>query len=192
MTVKRGYAPRDVTKGVKTQAVRIALDPVTRTKFEIAARRSNVSLAHYVTKAAQDRLEAEDRDDPAPMFMPNGERLTMHRLACCITADTESRQFMRMAFMAPHLMRVMERIRYARILQTKEFWLRDPRKYPPLEQDFSEPKRPVVNYALLEEKWAELLQSESDKDSEADRVLKPLRDQVRLWQGTKPTGNSKG
>jgi hypothetical protein len=172
-------------KQILKKSVSIALDPVTRLKFDIAARRSNTNFSNYVVIATQRRVE-QDEAKLAPLTLPSGEALSSHALACHICIGSESQQFMRMAFIARSLLRFAEKRRFVRIIKTKEFWLRDPRKYPPLLDDLSEPKRAVFNYALLEERWASLLRAEKEHDAEIELAFKPLIDSVSLWQGTKP------
>ncbi len=158
------HAPRDSTKGLKSRALSIAVDPVTRAKLEIAARLKNQSVADYVVASAVQRLEADEV--VAALQLESGEPLTIHELGKRISSKTASRQFVRMAFAMPSLLSINELVLYRVILETAELWYRDPHKHPPLMHDLSEPKIPVFNYELLEQQWPALKALAKDKEKD--------------------------
>jgi hypothetical protein len=157
------HAARSADNGLKTRAMSIAVDPVTRAKFEIAARLHNQSVGDYVASAANKHLEREE-NEVGTLTHIDGSALTIGQLATYIASETPARQFVRMAFAARELLlSINELILLKVIMDTKELWLRDPFKHPPINSDFSEPSEPVFDYEALEKLWPQLLSESKAK-----------------------------
>lgn len=173
------YAPRNASRGRKTKAVNIALDPLTRMTLDIAARLSKKSLARYVVDAAMQQVNSDNQrfnqrmteDGWQTVAADNAIQATAEK----ILGKSDAHTFMRMAHMAGGLLNDREVKLLQRIYNAKEFWLSDPKKSLSILPDGSEPKKPVVNWQVLEERWDSLIQSHEPELVEGRAILASLK-----------------
>jgi hypothetical protein len=147
--------------------------------LELAARLSKKSLARYVVDAAMHQVNIDNKNFDQRMTEEGWQAVATDNViqnqAEKILGKSDAHTFMRMAYIAGGLLNDREVKLFQRIYNAKEFWLSDPKKSLPIFPDGSEPKKPVVNWQALEERWESLTQSHEPELVEGKAILASLR-----------------